>query len=89
MPAPAPPVVYSYNVTPNPTGIEGWTASDVARLLLEGTPRGGGALCRPMPSGPTGALGGLSAQDALAIGVYLTTIAPVAGDDVPQCPAGP
>jgi hypothetical protein len=87
VPSPAPPVVYSYDVTPDPTGIEGWTASDVASLLLEGTVPGGGALCRPMPSGPTGALGGLSPQDARAIGVYLTTIAPVAGDNVPQCSA--
>jgi hypothetical protein len=41
-----------------------------------------------MPSGPAGALGGLSTADAHAIGVYLTTLAPVAGDDVPRCPAG-
>ncbi len=89
VPSPAPSVVYSYDVTPDPGGIAGWTASDVAHLLIEGTPPSGGALCRPMPSGPSGALGGLSLPDAEAIGVYLTTIAPVAGDDVPTCPAGP
>ncbi len=88
VPSPAPPVVYSYDITPDPTGIAGWTASEVARLLIDGTPPGGAALCRPMPSGPTGALGGLSLADANAIGVYLTTLAPVAGDDVPQCPVG-
>jgi mono/diheme cytochrome c family protein len=88
VPSPAPPVVYSYDVTPDPGGIAGWSASDVAHLLVEGAPPGGGALCRPMPSGPTGALGGLSPADAQAIGVYLTTIAPVAGDDVPRCPVG-
>lgn len=88
VPPPAPPVVYSYDVTPDPSGIAGWTPADVAVLLTEGTPPGGGALCRPMPSGPTGSLGGLSPGDALAIGTYLTTLAPVAGDDVPQCPVG-
>ncbi len=88
VPAPAPPVVYSYDVTPDPGGIAGWTADDVAHLLVEGVTPGGGDLCRPMPSGPAGALGGLSTADAHAIGVYLTTLAPVAGDDVPRCPAG-
>ena len=89
VPSPAPPVVYSYDVTPDPSGIASWTASDVARLLLEGTPPGGGALCRPMPSGPSGALGGLSLADAQAIGVYLTTLAPVASDDIPSCSGAP
>jgi mono/diheme cytochrome c family protein len=88
VPPPAPSVVYSTNVTPDLTGIAGWTADDVAHLLIEGVPPGGGTLCRPMPSGPTGSLGGLSPQDAHAIGVYLTTLAPLTGDDVPACPVG-
>jgi len=88
VPAPVPPVVYSQNITPDPTGIAGWSANDVAHVLLEGTPPSGSALCRPMPSGPYGALGGLSPQDAHAIGVYLTTLAPIAGDNPPQCPVG-
>jgi mono/diheme cytochrome c family protein len=87
VPRPAPPIVYSYNITPDPSGIAGWTAADVALMLLEGIPYGGGGTCRPMPSGPTGSLGGLSPSDAHAIGVYLTTIPPVVGDNVPQCPA--
>lgn len=88
VPSPAPPVVWSYDITPDRTGIAGWTADDVARVLSEGTTPGGGNLCRPMPAGPGGALGGLSAQDAHDIGVYLTTITPVPGGVVPQCPIG-
>jgi hypothetical protein len=88
VPAPAPAVIYSYDVTPDATGIGGWSASDVARVLVEGTPPGGAELCRPMPSGPGGSLGGLSPSDAHAIGVYLTTIAPIAGGGIPQCPVG-
>jgi len=88
VPSPAPAVVYSDDITPDPSGIAGWSAGDVAQLLLEGTTPGASTLCRPMPSGPTGALGGLSPADARAIGLYLTTIAPIAGDDVPSCQVG-
>ena len=88
VPAPAPPVVWSYDVTPDPTGIAGWTARDVANVLAEGKTPGGTDLCRPMPAGPMGALGGLSQQDAYDIGMYLTTITPVPGGVVPTCPAG-
>jgi mono/diheme cytochrome c family protein len=87
VPAPAPAVVYSYNVTPDPSGIGGWTASGVARAILQGVDDAMQPLCRPMPSGPIGGLGGMLAQDATDIGNYLTTIAPVAGgNDIPQCP---
>lgn len=88
VPPPAPPVVWSYDITPDPTGIAGWKADDVAHVLTEGTAPGGGELCRPMPAGPGGALGGLSPQDAHDIGVYLTTIPPIGGGVVPQCPVG-
>jgi mono/diheme cytochrome c family protein len=88
VPSPAPAVVWSYDVTPDSTGIVGWTADDVAHVLAEGkTPRGT-ELCRPMPAGPAGGLGALTAQDAHDIGVYLTTIPPVPGGTVPTCPAG-
>lgn len=88
IPAPAPSVVWSYDVTPDPTGIAGWTADDVAHVLVEGKTPGGSELCRPMPAGPVGALGGLTEQDAHDIGVYLTTIPGVPGGVVPTCPAG-
>jgi mono/diheme cytochrome c family protein len=86
VPAPAPAVVYSYDITPDATGIAGWTAKDMANLLVYGTEPDGSALCRPMPFGPVGSLGGLLAQDALDIGNYLTTIPPIDGGDIPQCP---
>lgn len=88
VPPPAPSVVWSYDVTPDPTGIAGWTADDVVQVLAEGTTPGGSPLCRPMPTGPIGAFGGLTADDAHDIGVYLTTIPAVPGGVVPTCPAG-
>jgi hypothetical protein len=89
VPPPAPAVIYSYNVTPDPSGIGGWSPEAVVLALQTGTPPGSPPLCRPMPSGPVGALGGMLAADAEDIGVYLTTLPPLpGGDDVPQCPAG-
>ncbi len=88
VPSPAPAVVWSYDVTPDPGGIGGWTADEVSQVLADGKTPGGTQLCRPMPAGPLGSFGGLSAEDAHAIGVYLTSIPPVAGDPVPACSAG-
>jgi mono/diheme cytochrome c family protein len=89
VPAPAPAVVYSYNVTPDPSGIGAWPPDWVVLAIQTGSTPGSPLLCRPMPSGPTGGLGGMLAQDAMDIGVYLTTIPPLpGGDDVPQCPVG-
>ena len=89
VPPPAPAVVYSYNVTPDPSGIGGWPPAWVALGIQTGSTPGGSPLCRPMPSGPAGGLGGMLAGDAMDIGVYLTTIPPLpGGGDIPQCPAG-
>jgi mono/diheme cytochrome c family protein len=89
VPPPAPAVVYSYNVTPDPSGIGGWAPEGVVLAIQTGVPPGGPPLCRPMPSGPLGGLGGMLEQDAHDIGVYLTTIPPLGGGgDVPQCPVG-
>jgi mono/diheme cytochrome c family protein len=89
VPSPSPAVIYSYDVTPDPTGIAGWTASDMVGALQHGVDHGGGTLCRPMPSGPLGGFGGMLDQDARDIGTYLTTIPPLGGgDDIPKCPLG-
>jgi mono/diheme cytochrome c family protein len=85
----APPIVFSYNITPDDSGIGGWTPSAVATLLKQGTDDEGKPICRPMPAGPDGAHGSLTEADALDIGFYLTTLAPIASGDIPQCPVPP
>jgi mono/diheme cytochrome c family protein len=85
VPPPAPPVIYSLDITPHANGIAGWSAADVASALRQGTSPQGSSLCRPMPAGPFGALGALSRDDAHDIGLYLTTIPPVDGGDTPAC----
>jgi mono/diheme cytochrome c family protein len=85
----APPIVFSYNITPDDSGIGGWTPDAVATLLKKGTDDQGQRICRPMPAGPDGAHGALTDADALDIGVYLTTIPKIVAGDVPQCPMPP
>jgi mono/diheme cytochrome c family protein len=86
VPPPAPLVIYSLDVTPHTNGIAGWSADDVANVLRTGvSPHDSASLCRPMPSGPLGAFGALSREDARDIGWYLTTIPPIDGGDIPAC----
>jgi hypothetical protein len=85
VPPPAPPVIYSYNITPHASGIAGWTAEQVAQTIVHGVDAQGHVPCRPMPSGPGGALGGVTDDDALDIGWYITTLPPIPSDDIPQC----
>ena len=82
-----PEMIVSANVTPGKNGIKGWTAEDVVKVLKEGVNKDGEALCPPMPFGPNGAFGGLTAADALDIGNYLTTLAPVDTAVIPLCVA--
>ena len=86
VPPPAPAVIYSYNVTPHESGIKGWTEATVAHAITTGADDQGVPLCRPMPSGPTGSLGGITADDALDIGIYLTTLPPIDSGAIPSCP---
>jgi hypothetical protein len=83
--------IYSSNITPTANGIAGWTASDVSTTLLAGVDKNGGPLCPPMPVGPNGAFGGLTPEDALAIGYYIATLPPIDNGVIPWCspPSGP
>jgi mono/diheme cytochrome c family protein len=85
VPPPAPPVIYSLNVTPHASGIAGWSISDVTNAVRHGVAPGLGNLCRPMPFGPVGGFGGLTDEDARDIGLYLTTIPPIDGGEIPTC----
>ncbi len=87
VPAPAPRLLVSYNITPDESGIKGGTPDTMKTLLKKGLDDQGKPICRPMPSGPMGAYGGLTDADALDIGFYVTTLPPIASSEVPQCPA--
>ena len=69
--------IFGSNLTPDATGLTGWTAADVATALKAGTNKAGATLCGSMPAAAKG-YGGMTDADAHAIGVYLTTIPDVA-----------
>jgi mono/diheme cytochrome c family protein len=69
-----PASILSRNLTPHANGIATWTPADVRNALKNGVDKAGAPLCPPMPAGPMQAFGGLTDQDALDIGHYLTTL---------------
>ena len=81
---PFPATIWSANITPDSTGIRGVIPEQILTALFTGLAPSGDRICPPMPVGPTGAFGGLTAQDALDIGWYVTTIPPLV-HSVPHC----
>jgi mono/diheme cytochrome c family protein len=82
--------IFAPNLTPDATGLHNWTAADVVTALKQGKDKAGTTLCGSMPAASKG-YGGMSDSDAHAIGVYLTSIPPVANATAaptlePACP---
>jgi hypothetical protein len=75
---PFPGVIYSLNITPHASGVQGWTAAAVANTVKNGVDKDGVRLCPPMPSGPMTAFNGITDNDARDIGNYLTHLPPIA-----------
>ncbi len=75
-----PEVIYTANLTPHASGIEGYTVDDVMRALKHGEDKnqGGAPLCPPMPSGPMGPFKDLTDGDARDIAHYLLSLEPKA-----------
>jgi mono/diheme cytochrome c family protein len=92
-PLPDPPFpsggVFSANLTPDETGLAGWTADDIVRVLHEGIDKQGGHVCPPMPVGPMGAYGGLTDEDAFDIASYIRSLPPADNEveDICELPA--
>ncbi len=76
----------SANLTSDPTtGLGNWTADQIVTVLLQGKDDQGAGICPPMPVGPNGAYGGLSAQDALDIANYIKSLPPAVNDVPDMC----
>jgi len=82
---PFPAEIVSRNITPHANGIQGWTAQAVADALKKGVDKDNIPLCPPMPAGAMQAFGGLTDQDALDIGNYVTTLPPIDNGVLPNC----
>ena len=80
---PFPETIYSANVTPHATGIEGWSVADVVTALKMGQAMDMSGICPPMPAGPMGIYANLTDDDAADIGAYLLALPP-ADNTVPN-----
>ena len=82
---PGTPLIESMNLTPHANGLGAWSPMQVANTLRKGVGRDGMPVCDPMPSYYGGSFLGMSAQDALDIGMYFTTIGPQDSGVIPVC----
>jgi hypothetical protein len=70
-----PVVPVSKNLTSDPTtGLGNWSAAEIVRAVKEGKDRDGKGICPPMPYGPMGPYGGLTAADAMDIANYIKSL---------------
>jgi mono/diheme cytochrome c family protein len=76
----------SANLTSDPTtGLGDWTTGQIVTVLLAGIDDQGAGICPPMPVGPNGAYGGLTAGDALDIANYIKSLPPAVNDVPDMC----
>jgi hypothetical protein len=67
----------SANITPDVTGLAGWTVEDIVTTLQTDQEKGTGRkLCLPMPGGAQG-VGAMTISDLTDVANYLTTLAPI------------
>jgi hypothetical protein len=69
--------IFTENITPHSTGVQGWTAAAIAKVIKDGIDKDGVPICPPMPAGPGRAFNGITDSDALDIGQYITHLPPI------------
>lgn len=80
-----PASIYAANLTPDGTGLAGWSAGDIVKALKQGKDRSDGGVCPPMPAGPMAPFGGLSDVDATDLANYFLSLAPAPNAIPNQC----
>lgn len=72
---PFPANIYSANLTPHATtGLMGYDAAKIVRVLKQGRDSANMGVCPPMPVGPMAAFGGLTDGDAMDIANYILSL---------------
>jgi mono/diheme cytochrome c family protein len=85
---PYPEIIYTSNVTPDPTGLEGYTQADLIRVMKEGLDKMGNGICAPTHSGPSSPFAGLTDEDVVDIANYILSLPPLE-NEVPEDCIGP
>lgn len=76
---------YAKNLTPDSTGLAGWTEEDIVRALRAGTRKDGTPIRPPMP---WKWFSNLSDEDARSIAAYLLSVPPVMHATLAALPPG-
>jgi mono/diheme cytochrome c family protein len=76
----------SKNLTSDPeTGLGKWTVEDIVKVIKQGIDKHGDGICPPMPSGPVGAFGDMTDEDALDVAHYIKSLPPIVNMVEDQC----
>ena len=59
------------------TGLGEWTVDDIVKVIKQGIDKHGDGICPPMPVGPRGAFGDMTAEDALDVAHYIKSLPPL------------
>jgi hypothetical protein len=85
---PYPMVINTRNLTPDPTGLAGFTATDIKNAISLGKDPMGNAVCAATHGSGISPYAGLDPADLDDIVNYLMSLAPIHNDTSPNC-AGP
>ncbi|HSD89002.1 MAG TPA: hypothetical protein VLB44_15850 [Kofleriaceae bacterium] len=75
-----PPAIVTRNVTPDATGLMGWTKQQITNAIADGKDTDGKAVCAATHGGAISPYAALLDQDLADIVEYIANIAPVAND---------
>jgi len=85
---PYPDVIFTSNLTPDATGLDGYTREDVVRVMKEGLDKMGDGVCAPTHSGPSSPYAGLTDEDLDDIASFILSLPPV-DNEIPADCMGP
>ena len=80
-----PPVINTRNLTPDATGLMGWTALELKNAISKGKDQMGKAVCAATHGGVTATYAALAPADLDDIVSYLQSLAPKVNDTSPNC----
>jgi mono/diheme cytochrome c family protein len=85
---PYPEIIFTSNLTPHETGLDGYSKQDIIKVMKEGLDPDGDGVCAPTHSGPSSPFAGLTDTDVEDIANYLLSLPPV-DNAIPEDCEGP
>jgi mono/diheme cytochrome c family protein len=86
---PFPPIINTRNLTPDATGLMGWTVDQIKAAIAEGKDRNGKAVCAATHGSLISPFAALEPQDLTDIANYLVSLPPLVNDTAPNCEGPP